>query len=815
MAGGANRDRAVLLLAVAVAALAAVALALLVVDEARIRASPALSIAVFGTFLTSMAIITAFSIEQGSRWPTPWEALERAHVPAWFVVALGSVVVALLASATDSRFLSAFSLTLALTAVPLGAWGLWRLISLSSDQGRWRLVVDLLARSILAVDPVEDATAPDLGEFVTEDHVPDGFLNGGVPRRPQRTGVGIELVPGVLREYADRRALEAIVRLIDEVHAAACVALERAGSVDFEQYLRSVDTLLYVQRLTYVELGTRVLSGQLGDATARIALPRAGQVVLDTAGRARGVAGRPPWDRRRVEVLAARHLTALCRFAGEVAQEADERLWRSPGPRGGGVEEGEQEGVLRALSSAGRALQQSVRWAVDPDPPGAKVPPDHVWSTGLEDPESALVWLWSTVESGSGPFGVGLYALCWILTGRKFRGSYWDGVDVLTEISRRLRLGGAGTEAGRAAVERAGGLERIALELGARRLAATPARSAGPAAEEDPRGRDDRHAACELFLAAAGFKPGGRDPVADLAWLLTDRLDGSLWTMVHRQLSQLPDAALRPPLRPVHRCPEACALAVCLRLAPLEDDPDPVALAALEEFARRLPDPLLKRTASLGLALTAADGERLSGGRESWQRTLIEAARFARHVTPAPLLSREVPGVAEPSSAAPLPAPLAGSDFDGAIAAIRAASSPLAVDLVQHDDRWLEQWSGPRAELDAALLAGALRGELRVRRVRPFDLGRDADPRSTRLHYRWNNSLDDAMACFPAPRAGEAHRYGVRLAVGSGLGDGTDTLRDAISIRAEGEDGPAWFEQLWSDRDPDHGSTIRPGLVGP
>src|SRR4051812_6648117 len=160
--------------------------------------NPALSVAVFGTFLTSMSIIAAFSIEATSRWPTPWEVLDRAHVPAWFAVALSSVVTALLAGALDSDFLSSFSLTLAIAAVPLGSWSLWGLISLSSEQGRWGLVVDLLAHSIQRAEPPADGDPADLGEIDTEDHVPASFLNVGRLRQPRRTEVAIEQVPTVL-----------------------------------------------------------------------------------------------------------------------------------------------------------------------------------------------------------------------------------------------------------------------------------------------------------------------------------------------------------------------------------------------------------------------------------------------------------------------------------------------------------------------------------------------------------------------------------------------------------------------------------------
>src|SRR3954452_10452903 len=95
--------------------------------------NPALSVAVFGTFLTSMSIIAAFSIERESRWPTPWETLKRAHVPVWFAAGLSSVLTALLAVALDCDFVSALSLVLALVAIGLGTWCLWALVRLSSE----------------------------------------------------------------------------------------------------------------------------------------------------------------------------------------------------------------------------------------------------------------------------------------------------------------------------------------------------------------------------------------------------------------------------------------------------------------------------------------------------------------------------------------------------------------------------------------------------------------------------------------------------------------------------------------------------------
>ena len=440
--GRSRRNRtAVLLAAVLLAAAAALVFALITVDEARINSIPALAVAVFGTFLTSMSIIAAFSIEEASRWPTPWEALDRAHVPIWFAVAFSSVVTALFAGAFDSDFFSAFSLALAIAAVPLGAAALWGLISLSSEQGRWRLVVDLLAHSILNVEPPAHRSPADLGEIDIEDHVPTSFIRASELRQPQRTGVSIEQVPRVLCEYADRRELESIVRLVDEVHAGACAALDRMGSLDLDQYLRSVDTLLYVQRSIFGELANRVLAGQLGDATARIAVVRAGEAALDVAGRARQIEDAAGRENARVEPVIARHLTALARFAGYVTQEVEAQLGvRSASLSARRAPTAERGGAL-ALRAAAVELQQAVRWAIDPEPPGMKLPAEHPWRSGLSHPGGVLVWLWSTVESASGPFGVAQYASCQILTGEKFWESYWDGFDVFTEISRRLAEG--------------------------------------------------------------------------------------------------------------------------------------------------------------------------------------------------------------------------------------------------------------------------------------------------------------------------------------------------------------------------------------
>jgi hypothetical protein len=810
----------ILLAVVLVATALAAGCALIVVGEARVKSIPALSIAVFGTFLTSMAIIAAFSIEEGSRWPTPWEVLDRAHVPVWFLVALGSVVAALLAGATDSAFLSAFSLTLALTAVPLGTWGLWGLIALSSDQGRWRLVVELLTESILAAPSPRSPTPPDLGEIDTEDHVPDSFLIAGDARPPRGTGVAIGLVPAVLREYADRRDLEAIVGLIDEVHASARAALERSHEIDAGDYLRSIDSLLAVQRSIYEELANRVLAGQLGDATARIALARAGEAALDVAGRARRPDPGTAWDASAAEAIVARHLTALARFAGHVAGEADGRLGVGAPPAAAGVagRSGEQAGAL-ALRGAAVELQQAIRWAIDPDPPGMKIPPEHPWRAGLSDPEAALVWLWSTTESASGPFGVGQYAACEILTGKKFFESYWDGFDVFTEISRRLGPGereggdrengrnGEAIAASREAVARAGGLERLSLELAASRLAATPPRVAGaPAYAGDPRRLDERHAACNLFLAGAGYKPPGRDPVADLAWLLTDRLCGSLWTTVFDQLSLLSDRVLTPPLQPLHRRPEACALAVVLRLTPLDEEPSEASLAAARDFIGLLSDPLLGLTAELAVALTGMGREPLPAERELRRERLLEAARFARKVTPGPFPART------PGTPAWEQAPRLGEcpgGFAEGLEEIAAAGAEVEVDVVQCDRRWLEDWAEARAWIDAELLAGALRGRVHVRRIVLYDLARDASRRDTRLHYRWTESLAAAVRCFPRREAG-ASRYEVRRLIVPAAG-AVEVPADAVFVRRPGEPADAGFERLWSRPD---GAGDRSGALG-
>lgn len=812
----------VLLGAVFAATAVAAGGALIVVGEARVGSIPALSIAVFGTFLTSMAIIVAFSIEKGSRWPTPWEVLDHAHVPAWFLVALGSVIAALLAGAIDSAFLSAFSLTLALTAVPLGTWGLWGLIALSSDQGRWRLVVELLTESIMVAPSHLSVTSPDLGEIDTEDHVPDGFLIAGEARSPRGTGVAIELVPAVLREYADRRDLEAIVGLIDEVHASARAALKRAREVDADGYLRIIDLLLGVQRSVYEELASRVLAGQLGDATARIALARAGEAALDVAGRAR----RPDSDTRSdistSEPVVARHLTALARFAGHVAREADGRLAEAvpPAAAGTGGKSGERAGVL-ALRGVAVELQQAIRWAIDPDPPGTKIPPEHPWRAGLSDPDAALAWLWSTTESASGPFGVGQYAACEILTGKKFFESYWDGFDVFTEISRRLEPSerergdrasgrdGEAVAASRGAIARAGGLERLSLELAASRLAATPPRVAGePAYAGDPRRLDDRHAACNLFLAGAGYKPTGRDPVADLAWLLTDRLRGSLWTTVFDQLSLLPDRVLTPSLQPLHRHPDACALALVLRLAPLEEEPSEASLAAVTDFVASLPDPLLELTTELAVALTGAGSEPVPADREGRRGRLIEAARFARKVTPGSL---PVQTASAPSGEPVSPPGACPEGFVEAVGEIAAGGGEVEVDVFQCDRRWLEDWAEARTWIDTKLLTGALRDAVRVRRIVLYDLPRDASRRDTRLHYRWTESLAAATRCFPRHDA-TAARYEVRRLIVPAAGE-VEVPADTVFVRRSGEPADAGFERLWSPPEVSGGRSGGLGLI--
>lgn len=804
---------AVLVAAIAAASLVAAGCALLVDGEARVNSIPGLSIAVFGTFLTSMAIIAAFSIEEGSRWPTPWEALDRAHVPAWFVVALGSVVTALVAGAFDNSFLSTFSLTLAIAAIPLGTWALWGLISLSSDRGRWRLVVDLLADSIVKAGKAPGrAVGTDLGEIELENHVPGRFLTAGLPRQPQRTGVSLEQVPGVLRTYADRRNLKGAIGLIDEVHAGACAAFERGGWTNADGYLASVDALLQVQREVFVELADRVLAGQLGDATARLAVARAGEALLDTAGRARshgfgasaGAAAVAASD-GRLEALLARHLTAISRFAGATTQEAEGRLRHRRGLGG----DDKDQGAMAILRSVCRDLQQAIRWAVDPDPPGMKLPLDHVWRLGLTDPDAALVWLWSTAESASGPYGVGLYAACEILTGRKFYESYWDGFDVFTEVARRLAAGGAGAAAGMAALDRAGGLDTVALELGSRRLAALPARARDAESfAEDPAHFDDRHVACNLFLAGAGYKPLGRDPVEDLAWLLTDRLDGSLWTAVAAALSELADPAASPPLRPLHRRPDACALCVCLRLAPLEAEPGE-ALDPLRDFLEDLPDRLLDETAALAAALTGVDSP-AAGGRPAREAALVEACRFARRVSPGELPPQERVELPVPASA-----PVAsGPDprFAAAIAEIAAAGAPVEVDLVQCDPRWLDQWAALRAELDAALFAATLRDGARVRRVILFDLPPDSAVGPTRLLYRWTDALATAVGCFR--REGEVGGpYEVRQLIPPGPEGGAGAPLDRIVVRAAGEDAEAGFESFWPRLDSEVNPLEGPGLI--
>lgn len=794
------------LFALALGATVAAALALLVEDEVRVDSSPGLVVGVFGTFLTSTSIIAAFSIEGKSRWPTPWEMLDRARVTAWFLVGLVSVVVALVGAAIDNAFLGAYGLALALVGLLLGAWGLRGLFSLSSDRGRHALVVDRLAASIRGSDPVPRDDDCDLGEVDTEDHVPVWFLGGRSPGSPGDSGVTIEQVPSVLRLYADRRDPGAIARLVEEVHAAAIKALSEDGWGDPGEYLARVDTLLSAQRGIFGELVGRVLSGQLEDAAVGGALARAGEAVLGIAGRTRRPScAHGPEVAQDVEILVVRHLTALCRLAGSAVREADQA-------HGADV-------ALRpaALRIACANLQQAARWAIDPDPPGMKLPPEHPWRSGLSSAEGALVWLWGAAESPSGPYGVGLYALCEILTGRKFFDSYWEGHDVFTEIERRLSESDDGPIAGRsrATLERAGGLPRVSLELAATRLGATPPRGSTAAGAIGLVG--DRDVACNLFLAGGGYKPAGRDPIEDLAWLLTDRLRGSLWTMVHEQLGRLPDQIVRPPLRPLHLDPAACALAVALRLAPMERGAGAEETQALRRFAEALPTPLLEQTAALASSLTDDGGDetQVAPDRKTCENALVIGAGFVRRLVPG-----LPPGLdAAPDGGSPEPGPEAvleqavkraapnrgSDDFEEVLRRIALAESrELEVDLIQCDTRWLEQWADLRSALDAELLAVALRGRCRVRRVVLYEIPGDADRRATRFHYRWTGALAAAVGCFePSDAAdGAAPRYQVRRLVLPYAGPDVAVPRDCAVLRGDhrGEPDPEMaraFERIW------------------
>lgn len=778
------------LVALALGAALAAALALLVEDRARTEPSPGLVVGVFATFLTSTSIVAAFSVEGKSRWPTPWETLQRAGVLDWFLVALASVAIALVAVAIDSAFLSAFGLILALVGLALGARGLWGLFALSSDRGRHELVVDLLADSIRRAEPVAIPESLDLGDIDTEDHVPAWFSSVETAEAPSGRGVSIGLVPGTLRLYADRGDADAIVRLVDEVHAAAIRALADRDWGGPDLRLARVDRLLGVLRGMFGELAERVAAGRLDGPVALGGLARVGEAVIDVGGRAR--ISPAAVGQGETEILAARHLAAFCRLAGAAATRAE-------------------------LATTCINLQQAARWAVDPDPPGMRLPAEHPWRAGLRSAEGALVWQWSAAESPTGPYGVGLYALCEILTGRKFFGSYWDGDDVFTEIERRLvePSGGPVATAGREALERAGGLPRAALELAATRLRALERRgSAVPPGLAAPEAA--RQLACELFLAGGGYKPADRDPVADLAWLLTDRSRGSLWTTVHDQLARLREPRVRPPLHPLHSQPAACALAVALRLAPPLRAAGADDLTPLCEFSQALPGPLLSDAGALARKLIgAADAELDEPGV-----ALVAAAEAMRKLVPGARsgpADQDGPGIA-PEPAAGRATPLDGpAEFAAALNRIATARSPVEVDLIQCDLRWLDRWAELRSELDAELLAAALRGHASVRRILRFDLDAEARRGETLLHYRWTDALAAAAGCFDGGRGGRS-RYRVRQLILPFGEPGTSPPADCAVVRSAEQDGSGAgaterFEAIWGllDRDADAAGGL--GLV--
>lgn len=278
--------------------------------------------------------------------------------------------------------------------------------------------------------------------------------------------------------------------------------------------------------------------------------------------------------------------------------------------------------------------------------------------------------------------------------------------------------------------------------------------------------------------------------------------------MVRGQLAALGEPVVRPPLRPIHLEPAACALAICLRLTPLEREADVGSEGVVREFVSRLPDPLLGRTRALACGLTGEE-ERADLDRKASEEALLAAARFVRNLIPGS--PPGLPGVAPEDPPAPpaRPSVAAGhgpTEFERALRLVAAAEQELEIDLVQCDVRWLEQWADLRAALDAELLAAALRGRIRVRRVVLFEIPGDADSRATRFQYRWTDALSTAVGCFQGQLAtaeGEASPYRVRQLVLPFAEPRARPPADCVVVREAGADAPllgerAAFDATWA-----------------
>jgi hypothetical protein len=558
----------------------------------------ALALGLFAALLTAVTLIILLTLDVDSSWPSLQDILDEAYLTRWFLLAMVAISLAAFVDDTKEEWLTTLAIMLSLLSGLLGSLSLFHLLRISTGDGRRRFLGQLLSSRVAYADAslpakghkADVADSPDLAAFIAR-----------------------------FQKAVDARDVAALRERVEEL----AIAGTRATPTNAR-------TVLALDLRVLRDLGRAVLLGRLDspDIGATL-LPRLGELTVDHAARIALPETRlGPSSDDGAQIACAAYLGQAARMLA----------WIGGAGYSSAVEQRHASPALCAMAAGAVVAREHILEAVDPElAPGS--PTAMYLPEGLSDPTAALVWWWCFCDLNGAHDGLAFYAAIWMLTGEKFYGSFgWGNRFLLSELDERLSSASGSALSERrvrssGVIAELGGLRRVALELFATSMAGwRDRRDAIPGGLEqnwtyweDPR-RLARRA--RLFLPRSGepWLKSADDALEMAAFLLSrGHVHDGLAALVSRNFAPLPIVSM-PPVLETQRRPGAAVLALSAHLAPREERDSP---AELEQFLKRLPQPLLAGALSLAQAiLHIADAPARS--REPVQ-ALVELLGFLHH----------------------------------------------------------------------------------------------------------------------------------------------------------------------------------------
>ncbi|MCA1222927.1 hypothetical protein [Streptomyces sp. 8L] len=515
--------------------------------DSRVMGSTQVSVAFFATILTGEAVIFALSFLASSAWPSLKEIDAHIAFRVWVVIGwLGAMLLGV-GLLTGAQALSTCGAVLFLLADVLGIFSFARLFGLASSGGRKRLLSRALER---------------------------------------RLADGDGLIAGMHKRIATDDLLSSYLRELD----AAVAANDANGVRDRVEELTAVPVAFAGARGRaglHLEVLHRLAKAALAGRLDSTVAATCGQLLVDSlltqidAAREQGRSG----------VLTPDEAAALAGHSGRYLAWLAATAWTMS------TRQVTTPAAARDLVAFSVHARDSITFTLDPDPPFADT--GAALGTAIDGPLGVLAWVRQFVEFHGSAQANAFYPVFELLTGTKFRGNYWDGASILTEL--RAALFGTGDarvdtpEADRARVafvnvdlfDRTWTLVSVGALTTLRNVALPH-----PPALVRPEFTPDRRllAAYVRTYASHRYVSTAREARIALMRLLgRGEHPTSLWARSSALLGECSYPVPVPLIEPCERV-AGCVLAVACRLAPLRPGDD---ARQLRLFLQHLPDDVL------------------------------------------------------------------------------------------------------------------------------------------------------------------------------------------------------------------------------